>query len=156
MKGCNTICQLVLLGISAEVADNPFCNYCDKEDTPLYANVIASLDPLHTTRSASQITSLWTDFLPRDPNSTKLLCLIKVTIVLWAWPASRTWNHSVLYQKGSLCCFPVWYNSERFYIQTYIQTDRYFIDIKKSHYRFICHKNDKNVCTCIYTRRLIC
>ena len=31
-----------------------------------------------------------------------------------------------------------------------IQTDRYFIDRKKSHYRLICHRNERDICTCIY------
>ena len=30
------------------------------------------------------------------------------------------------------------------------QTDRYFIDRNKSHYRLICHSNKRDICTCIY------
>ena len=30
------------------------------------------------------------------------------------------------------------------------QTDRYFIDRNKSHYRLICHGNKRDICTCIY------
>ena len=32
----------------------------------------------------------------------------------------------------------------------YRQTDRYFIDRNKSHYRLICHSNKRDICTCIY------
>ena len=31
------------------------------------------------------------------------------------------------------------------------QLDRYFIVIKKSHYILIFHRNERYVCTCIYT-----
>ena len=34
--------------------------------------------------------------------------------------------------------------------QTDRQTDRYFIDRNKSHYRLICHSNKRDICTCIY------
>ena len=34
--------------------------------------------------------------------------------------------------------------------QLHRQTDRYFIDKKKSHYRLICHRNERDICTCIY------
>ena len=30
------------------------------------------------------------------------------------------------------------------------QTDRYFIDRNKNHYRLICHSNKRDICTCIY------
>ena len=30
------------------------------------------------------------------------------------------------------------------------QTDKYFIDRKNSHYRLICHSNERDICTCIY------
>ena len=30
------------------------------------------------------------------------------------------------------------------------QTDRYFIDRNKSHYRLICHSNKRDICKCIY------
>ena len=30
------------------------------------------------------------------------------------------------------------------------QADRYFIDRNKSHYRLICHSNERDICTCIY------
>ena len=30
------------------------------------------------------------------------------------------------------------------------QTDRYFIDRNKSHYRLICHSDKRDICTCIY------
>ena len=30
------------------------------------------------------------------------------------------------------------------------QTDRYFIDKNKSHYRPICHSNERDICTCLY------
>ena len=33
--------------------------------------------------------------------------------------------------------------------QTDRQTDRYFIDRNKSHYRLICHSNKRDICTCI-------
>ena len=29
------------------------------------------------------------------------------------------------------------------------QTDRYFIDINKTHHRLICHRNYRDICTCI-------
>ena len=30
------------------------------------------------------------------------------------------------------------------------QADRYVIDRKKSHYRLICDRNERDICTCIY------
>ena len=35
-------------------------------------------------------------------------------------------------------------------IRVFRQTDRYFIDRNKSHYRLICHSNKRDICTCIY------
>ena len=37
-----------------------------------------------------------------------------------------------------------------YHVQTDRQTDRYFIDRNKSHYRLICHSNKRDICTCIY------
>ena len=36
------------------------------------------------------------------------------------------------------------------WLNTIRQTDRYFIDRNKSHYRLICHSNTRDICTCIY------
>ena len=36
------------------------------------------------------------------------------------------------------------------HFQTRRQTDRYFIDRNKSHYKLIWHSNKRDICTCIY------
>ena len=56
-----------------------------------------------------------------------------------------SWNHISV--TGNIC--------DHFRVSGIIrrlgrQTDRYFIDRNKSHYRFICHSNKRNICTCIY------
>ena len=35
-------------------------------------------------------------------------------------------------------------------LSCYTQTDIYFIDIKKIQHRLICHRNERDICTCIY------
>ena len=42
-----------------------------------------------------------------------------------------------------ICIFHTIYKPDR-------ETDRYFIDRNKSHYRLICHSNKRYICTCIY------
>ena len=36
------------------------------------------------------------------------------------------------------------------YVEPDRQTDKFFIDRNKSHYRLICHSNKRDICTCIY------
>ena len=36
-----------------------------------------------------------------------------------------------------------------------LQTDRYFIDRKKSHYRRICHSNERDICTCTCIYKIV-
>ena len=65
------------------------------------------------------------------------------------------WYHGhnrIIFSKD-ICCYTTFkklvvYFSQK--PQTDRQTDRYFIDRNKSHYRLICHSNKRDICTCIY------
>ena len=48
----------------------------------------------------------------------------------------------VRFAFNSMCCFNNIYQTDR---QTYI-----LLTEKKSHYRLICHRNERDICTCIY------
>ena len=54
----------------------------------------------------------------------------------------------VLMLAQRLRCWPhIWARLMQYITR---QTNRYFIDRKKSHYRLICHSNKRDICTCIY------